>query len=70
MDWKLTLERSLFGLAMGIATVFVIPSKLEPLFWVASFVACAVMIARSSSAKHFQQSLLTSLANIKRPAAP
>ena len=27
MNWKLILQLSLFGLAMGLATVFLIPSK-------------------------------------------
>jgi hypothetical protein len=34
MDWKLILGLSLFGLAMAIATVFVIPSSIEPVFLV------------------------------------
>jgi uncharacterized membrane protein len=33
MNWKLIFLLSLFGLAMAIATVFVIPSNIEPLFW-------------------------------------
>jgi hypothetical protein len=30
MNWKLIIQLSMFGLAMGIATVFVIPSNIEP----------------------------------------
>ena len=46
MNWNLVLRLSLFGLAMGIATVFVIPSNLEPLFWLAIFVVCAAIISK------------------------
>jgi hypothetical protein len=63
LDFKLILQLSLFGLAMGVATVFVIPSNLEPIFWLVIFVACAVLIARSRSDKHFLHGFLVSLAN-------
>jgi len=33
-------------LAMGIATVFVIPSNIEPWFWLLIFGVCAFLIAR------------------------
>ena len=33
-------------LAMGIATVFVIPSNIEPWFWRLIFGVCAFLIAR------------------------
>jgi hypothetical protein len=33
MNWRLTFQLSLFGLAMGIGTVIIIPSNVEPLFW-------------------------------------
>lgn len=32
MNWKLIVRLSLFGLAMGIATMFLIPSTIEPIF--------------------------------------
>ena len=46
MNWKLIFGLSLFGLAMAFATVFVIPSNVEPLFWLAIFIVCAVVIAK------------------------
>lgn len=46
MNWPLILKLSLFGLVMGIATVFVIPSRVEPLFWLGIFVVCAYVIAK------------------------
>ena len=63
LDFKLILQLSLFGLLMGVATVFVIPSNIEPLFWVTIFVACAVLIARSRSDKHFLHGFSVSLVN-------
>ncbi len=64
MNWKTVVELSLFGLAMGIATVFVIPSTIEPLFWIAIFVISAYMIARRCPGHEFVNGLLVGIANI------
>ncbi len=53
MNWKLILQLSLFGLAMAFATVFFIPSKVEPLVWLAIFIACAYVIATKAPGKSF-----------------
>ena len=45
MNWALIARLSLFGLAMGVATVFLIPSTIEPLFWLVIFAICACIIA-------------------------
>jgi len=63
MNWKLILQLSLFGLAMGVATVFVIPSTIEPAFWLAIWLACAYLIARQCRAKRFLNGLLVGIAN-------
>jgi hypothetical protein len=63
MNWKLIAQLSLFGLAMGVATVFAIPSKVEPLFWLAIFATCATIIARRCTQKHFLHGLCVSLLN-------
>ncbi len=63
MNWKLIFQLSLFGLAMGIATVFVIPSKIEPAFWLVIFLFCAYAIAKRSPGMHFLHGLLLGLAN-------
>jgi hypothetical protein len=63
MNWKLIFQLSLFGLAMGIATVFVIPSKIEPAFWLVIFLICAYLIAKRSPGLHFLHGLLLGLAN-------
>jgi hypothetical protein len=63
MNWKLIIQLSMFGLAMGIATVFVIPSNIEPLFWLVIFVICAFMIAARNSVKYFLHGLLVGIVN-------
>jgi hypothetical protein len=63
MNWKLVFQLSLFGLAMGISTVFVIPSTIEPVFWLAIFVICAVVIARRAPGRYFLHGLWVSLVN-------
>jgi hypothetical protein len=63
MNWKLILQLSVFGLAMGIATVFVIPSKIEPAFWLVIFLICSYLIAKNSPGLHFLHGLLLGLAN-------
>src|SRR5438876_12433383 len=63
MNWKLIFLLSLFGLAMGVATAFVIPSKIEPLFWLVIFFISAYLIAKFCSGRFFLHGLLVSIAN-------
>ena len=48
---------------MSIATVYVIPSKIEPLFWLAIFIVSAIIIAKQCTGKYFLNGFLTSLMN-------
>jgi|SRR5450755_765541 hypothetical protein len=63
MNWKLIFQLSLFGLAMAIATVFWIPSNLEPFFWIVIFIICAYLIARNCTGKFFLHGFLVCLVN-------
>jgi hypothetical protein len=63
MNWKLILLLSLFGLAMGLATVSLIPSTIEPFFWLVIFVICAYIIATYAPGKFFLHGLLVSIVN-------
>jgi hypothetical protein len=63
MDWKLIFQLSLFGLAMGIATVFLIPPSVEPICWLVIFLICAYMIAKRCPTGRFAHGLLLGLAN-------
>src|SRR5262249_21969757 len=59
----LVLKLSLFGLAMAIGTVFVIPSSLEPFFWLVIFIICAVVIARQAGGRNFVHGLMVGIVN-------
>jgi hypothetical protein len=63
MNKKLIIQLSLFGLAMAIATVFWIPSKIEPVCWLVIFVFCAYLIAKRCSEKYFWNGFLVSIVN-------
>jgi hypothetical protein len=63
MNWKLILQLSSFGLAMAIGTVFVIPSSIEPIFWIVIFLICAYLIAKQAPGKYFLHGLAVGLVN-------
>ena len=48
---------------MAIATVFVIPSSIEPIFWLVIFIVCAVIIARQMPSRHFLHGLMVGIVN-------
>ena len=63
MNWKLIGLLSLFGLAMGIASVFFISPNIEPLCWLVIFLFCAYVIAKNGRGMHFLHGLFVGLAN-------
>ncbi|HEY0760692.1 MAG TPA: hypothetical protein VGD59_15700 [Acidisarcina sp.] len=63
MNWKLVFGLSLFGLAMGAGTVFVIPSRIEPVFWLVIFLISAVTIARNCGSRLFLHGLMVGIVN-------
>jgi hypothetical protein len=63
LDVRLILALSLFGLFMAIATVFVIPSKIEPVCWLIIFVVCAWLIAKKAPGRPFLHGFLVGLVN-------
>ena len=63
MNWPLVVRLSFFGLAMGIVTVFLISSRVEPLLWLVIFAISAYVIAKGTSGKRFQHGVLLGLAN-------
>jgi uncharacterized membrane protein len=48
---------------MGMGTVYVIPSNIEPIFWLVIFLVCAYFIAKNAPGKYFLHGFLTSLVN-------
>jgi hypothetical protein len=63
MSWKLIFGLSLFGLAMAFATVYVVPTSLEPWIWLVIFIVCAFIIAKRAPKRYFLHGLLVSLVN-------
>jgi hypothetical protein len=63
MNWKLVVQLSLFGLAMAFATVWVIPSAIEPLAWLVIFPICAYAIARRAPGSYFVHGLVVGILN-------
>jgi hypothetical protein len=63
MNKKLIFQLSLFGLAMAFATVYFIPSNIEPICWLVIFIVCAYFIAKNCSEKYFLNGLCVSLVN-------
>jgi len=63
MNTKLIVQLSLFGLLMGVGTVFLIPSTVEPFFWLVIFLISAYAIARSGTGSPFLHGVLVGLAN-------
>ena len=63
MNWNLIFKLSLFGLAMAFATVYFIPSNIEPFCWLFIFIVCAYLIAKNCSSKYFLHGLLVGIAN-------
>ena len=63
MNWRLILQLSLFGLAMGLATVFFVPASVEPAVWLVIFVICAYVLAGARSGRPFLHGLCVGIAN-------
>jgi hypothetical protein len=63
MNTKLIFQLSLFGLAMAFATVYFIPSNIEPLCWLVIFIICAYIIAKQCTGNYFLHGLYVSLLN-------
>jgi hypothetical protein len=63
MNWKLIVQLSIPGLFMAVATVYWIPSSIEPLFWLVIFIGVAYGIAKRCSAKYFLHGFCVSLMN-------
>jgi len=63
VNWKLVFQLSLFGLAMGIGTVFIIPSSIEPVFWLVIFLISAYLIAVQAGGSYFLHGVMVGLVN-------
>lgn len=63
MDRRLIFRLSLFGLAMAFATVFVVPTRAEPVLWLPIFLYCAYAIAKNAPQNPFMHGLLLGVMN-------
>ena len=63
MNWKLIFSLSLFGLAMALGTISLIPLSIEPACWLLIFVICARLIARFAPGDYFAHGFLLSIVN-------
>jgi uncharacterized membrane protein len=63
LNWKLIGQLSLFGLAMGIATVFAISSSVEPAFWLGIFIITAYVIATRAPGRYLLHGVMVGIAN-------
>jgi len=63
MNWKIIVYLSLFGLLMGISTVYWIPSNIEPWLWLVIMLLCAYLIAVKAPEKFFVHGFLVCLLN-------
>jgi hypothetical protein len=63
MNWKIVFQLSIFGLIMAIATISLIPENAEVFFWIAIFIFCAYVIAKTCQSKYFLNGFFVSLVN-------
>lgn len=63
MNWKLIFLLSLFGLAIGLAGVFLISPTVEPFCWLIGFIVSAIAIAKMAPGKYFLHGFLANILN-------
>ena len=63
MNWRLVFLLSLFGLAMGIGSVYWISSSNEWIFWLVIFLISAYLIAKNAPGKYFLHGFMVSIFN-------
>jgi hypothetical protein len=63
MNWKLIVQLSMFGLAMSVATVYLISSTIEPVFWLVIFVISAYLIATRAPGRYLLHGVMVGIVN-------
>lgn len=63
MNWKLIFLLSIFGLVMGFLTISLVPSTIEPFFWLVIFIISSYIIAKYASDRYFLHGFLVSVLN-------
>ena len=63
MNWRIIVQLSLFGLLMAGLTIRVIPSNIEPFFWVPILAFSGFQVGRRAPSRPFVHGVLVGLAN-------
>lgn len=63
MRWGLIFGLSLLGMAMAIATVFIIPANVEMFCWLPLFIIFAYVVAKHAPGKYFFHGFMISIFN-------
>jgi hypothetical protein len=63
MRWGLVLSLSMFGLAMALGTVAVIPARLGGPLWIAIFIITSIIIAKRADGRFFLHGFVVGLVN-------
>ena len=63
MNWKLVFSLSMFGLAMGLASLFGLTRGIEQYLWLVIFVLYAVWIVKHTHGHYFLHGLFVSFIN-------
>jgi hypothetical protein len=63
MNWKLIFTLSLFGVGMGIASLFGVTRRIEPFLWLVILLFYAWWIAKHCASKFFLHGFLVSFLN-------
>jgi len=63
MNWRLIFLLSLFGLAMAIGTIWLIPMNVEYILWPIIIIICAYIIAKRCTKNYFLNGFMVSIFN-------
>ena len=63
MNWKLIVQLSMFGVAMSVATMYLISSTIEPIFWLVIFVISASLIATRAPGGYLLHGVMVGIVN-------
>ena len=63
MNWKLCVFLSVLGLLVGMVTISIVPSTIEPFLWLGVFLITAVLTAKYAPGKYFVHGFLISILN-------
>src|SRR4029078_2278228 len=63
MNWKLCVFLSILGLLVGMMTISMVPSTIEPFLWLAVFFVTAFFTAKYAPGKYFLHGFVISILN-------